>query len=475
MPALPGILLCIATGFVIACLGGPKQAPICSHLLLKSALSTGFGLGAFSLVFFLALSLSLSILLLFDVLVLAALLGVLLWRRFRHPAEARAEIPPEGEANSGGRIRPALACAFGVALIGALYASTARAVASPHGSGWDAFAIWNLRARFLFHNTAHWRDAFTALHPWSHPDYPLLLPAAIAHFWNLLGRVSPWVPAAIGLAFTFSTVALLFSGLSILRGRTQAMLGSTLLLATPFFIEQGASQYADVPLGFFVLATIALLCLHQEAAAHNSGWLALAGLAAAFAAWTKNEGLLFFCAIGVSQMMVLIRRAGRPSPSQAAPMLLAALPVLLVIAYFKLRIAPAGDLFSGHAATVHKLMDLSRYGAILRWYGKELLRFGHWLLVPGTLLLAAYYFLVGGTVGMKGEAALRTSLLALGLTLAGYAVIYLITPYDLYWHLRFSLNRLFLQLWPSAIFLFFMTVRTPEQALADPGRGKATG
>ena len=156
-------------------------------------------------------------------------------------------------------------------------------------------------------------------------------------------------------------------------------------------------------------------------------------------------------------------------------MLLAALPVLLVIAYFKLRIAPAGDLFSGHAATVHKLMDLSRYGAILRWYGKELLRFGHWLLVPGTLLLAAYYFLVGGTVGMKGEAALRTSLLALGLTLAGYAVIYLITPYDLYWHLRFSLNRLFLQLWPSAIFLFFMTVRTPEQALADPGRGKATG
>jgi hypothetical protein len=44
------------------------------------------------------------------------------------------------------------------------------------------------------------------------------------------------------------------------------------------------------------------------------------------------------------------------------------------------------------------------------------------------------------------------------LTLAGYFFIYLITPRDIYWHLRFSLNRLFLQLWPSAIFLFFVAL-----------------
>jgi len=57
--------------------------------------------------------------------------------------------------------------------------------------------------------------------------------------------------------------------------------------------------------------------------------------------------------------------------------------------------------------------------------------------------------------------------LAIVLTLAGDFAVYVITPYDIYWHLRFSLNRLFLQLWPSAIFLFFMMVRTPEQALAE--------
>jgi hypothetical protein len=55
----------------------------------------------------------------------------------------------------------------------------------------------------------------------------------------------------------------------------------------------------------------------------------------------------------------------------------------------------------------------------------------------------------------------RSSVLVLPLILAGYFFIYLITPYDLRWHLRFSLNRLFLQLWPSAVFLFFLAAPIP--------------
>jgi len=54
------------------------------------------------------------------------------------------------------------------------------------------------------------------------------------------------------------------------------------------------------------------------------------------------------------------------------------------------------------------------------------------------------------------EPGIAMAIITLALTLAGYFAIYLITPYDLYWHLRFSLNRLFLQLWPSAIFIFFL-------------------
>jgi len=42
------------------------------------------------------------------------------------------------------------------------------------------------------------------------------------------------------------------------------------------------------------------------------------------------------------------------------------------------------------------------------------------------------------------------------------------TPIDLGYHLATSLNRLFLQLWPSVIFLFFLTAGAPETA-PSPG------
>src|SRR5437660_12884048 len=49
------------------------------------------------------------------------------------------------------------------------------AMKSPHGY-WDAYAIWNLHARFLERGGAHWADFFTTQIGWSHPDYPLLVP-----------------------------------------------------------------------------------------------------------------------------------------------------------------------------------------------------------------------------------------------------------------------------------------------------------
>ncbi|MEK6534682.1 MAG: hypothetical protein AABZ40_03350, partial [Thermodesulfobacteriota bacterium] len=62
------------------------------------------------------------------------------------------------------------------------------------------------------------------------------------------------------------------------------------------------------------------------------------------------------------------------------------------------------------------------------------------------------------------------------LILAGYFFVYVTTPLDLGYHLATSLNRLFLQLWPSVIFLFFMAAGAPETAASAgerPGPGSA--
>jgi hypothetical protein len=480
------MICCAASGFALVSLGLSTSSFSCG-LLLRGSLAMGYGLGLFSITFTLARAFDLSSLFAIDLLVLALLSTALFLQR------RRSEIDDFLSSSENARFplhsQRFLTTAFAAALCVAIYYAILRCIAFPQGDGWDAFAIWNLHARFLFLGGANWRDGFSALIPWSHPDYPLLLPASIAHFWSCLGREDRSVPAVIGLIFTFSTVGLLFSSLNILRGCTMAMLGSVTLLATPSFVDTGTSQYADIPLAFFFLATIALLCLHDERSENSDadagGLLFLAGLGASFAAWTKNEGLLFLSAIMAVRLVTTIRGSQRfshsiqPLPkkpaSNLAPksfgkFLAAALPVLLLIIWFKHSVAPAGDLFTDSAGAFRKILDASRYSITGKWFGKEFLRFGHWVFFPGTLLLAGLYVAVGRTSHVTPPPGSRSSIITLVLTLAGYFVIYLITPYDLYWHLRFSLTRLFLQLWPSAIFLFFLQLRLGLPQPTEAGR-----
>lgn len=472
-------LLCASSGALVVALLWPRDFALGRKRLLQGSLSLGFGLGLFSIIFILSRASGGKNLLAIDFAVFALLLAGYL---YRNRLTVVTTIPLSNEKTDPNWLLVVLRAAFTIALLAALYSAILRTIAHPHGDGWDAFAIWNLHARFLFRAGAHWRDGFTSLIPWSHPDYPLLLPAAIAHFWTGLGRESQIVPALIGLVFTFSTVALLFSSLDLLRGQISAMLAGLTLLATPFFIEQGTAQYADVPLSFFILATIVLICFYENnsAAGRPGGLAILAGLSCGFAAWTKNEGLLFLMAIVASRLLVFVITPSRSSLPEARPhsdktrenarealpsfaLFLAGIAaILLLIAWFKRSVAVTNELFSSIAFS--KLLDGSRYHAILKWYGKDFLRFGDWLLIPGTILLAGLYFAAAGKRTQAATPGTRACRLAVALTLAGYFFIYLITPYDLYWHLRFSLNRLFLQLWPAVIFLFFL--RIPSTTVA---------
>ena len=488
-------ILCVGCGFALASAGWPARLLRSADLYLRASLSVPFGLAIFSVVFFLTRVLGLSNLLLADLAVFGLLLTGLALRlhwsgRFGFiGGVTKTEVEPQGLKPSGigggassnrtarseatnedrhpGWISGALTAGF-VASIGvALYSAGMRLFAHPHGNGWDAFAIWNLHARFLYRGGAHWRDGFSPAISWSHPDYPLLLPAAVAHFWSYVGHDDAAVPAVIAFLFTFCTVGLLCFGISALRGHTAAMLGGMALLSTPAFIDVGSWQYADVPLSFFFLATVVLLCFWDAAdSSARSGFLALAGVSAGCAAWTKNEGLLFLCVM-VSVLVWSVRRERRrgvmeKNPGGAGisslPFLATIVPAVVLIMYFKHSVAPPGDLFTDRATMLHKLMDPARYWAVIKWFGMEFLRFGSWWAIPGTVLLAGLYLAVGKEY--RGhQPGFRAGYVALVLTLAGYFAVYLITPLDLNWHLRFSLGRLFLQVWPSALFLFFVGAR----------------
>jgi len=321
---------------------------------------------------------------------------------------------------------------------------------APFG-GWDALATWNLKARYLAFGGADWTEVIRC----GLADYPLLLSGAIARIWYDAGHASPLAPALIGALFTFATAGLLIGGLRRLRGPMAGWLGGTLLLATPSFLKHGARQYADIPVAFFILATVVLLTVSAKQRGENRsswGFIALAALFAGFAAWTKNEGELLVAVLA----LVLLVGSGRGRHLSA---LVAGLtPALVCLAYFKVAIAPANDLVAGQDhSTWGKLLDPRRYARIAEAFAVQALTAGE-AVFPS---LALYGWL-NRCARPRLEPWLRPAAALLALMTIGYFFVYVTTPHDLAWHLRTSLDRLVLQLLPGIVFVAIAAL-TPEE------------
>jgi hypothetical protein len=427
-------------------------------LRVNAALSVGLGLGTAFCVHFLGLVLGFTgwQLLVADAALLLGLAGLFLGLvgQQRHGQDALA-LPQEPRSAWATAAR----VIFLVLLLGGLYRFALDCWASPHGD-WDAWAIWNLRARFLFRAGDSWRAAFSPLLPWSHPDYPLLVPVTVVRAWLHDGHETTLIPQLVAGLFTFGTVGLLVAAVTLLRGPTQGYLASCILLGTVGFIDLGSAQYADVPLAYFLLAVAVLLALHDR----GQGTITLpvlAGFVTGLAAWTKNEGQLFAVVVVAVRIVALFRTAGAPACCrEMGAFFLGLLPPLALLVSFKLLLAPPSDLIAAQswATTLPKLTDGGRYLLILGTFAGQLA-----LLGPAAIPVLVGYFLL---LGRCCDAPLRRSagqlFLVLALMLAGYFVVYLTSPWDnVAIHLGTSLDRLLLQLWPTALFTFFLLVASP--------------
>lgn len=463
------ILISFVTGFLLFSILWGKS--LSSDCLLKAFFSVGLGLGMSSCVFFVCLvtvgeerngvaSVDLALLVFLAAIFLLAAKNK---RKAQDSSLSLAGSSSRSTSNWESEWVSGLGFLFSLGV--ALVVFRRLLMDDPHG-GWDAWAIWNLRARFLFRGGDHWKDSFSNYLAWSHPDYPLLIPAVIARGWNYLGNDSTIVPGLISALFTFGTVGLLYSSLLVLRGKTQACLAGMLLLSTPIFVRHGASQYADVPLAFFILACTVLVSLRGRVSVEDDNLSFLIGMTAGFAAWTKNEGLLFLLSLMCAHLSVMGRALGwKNYLRKVAPMVAGLSSVLVIIVYFKVRLAPSNYMFQQMGSISNRLQDYSRYFLIAVYFGTGFLEFGRWFISAIPLLL--FYALVLGTeIGQHEKLNMAISLLTLSLTLTGYFLAYVITPSDLRWQLNTSLSRLILQIWPSLIFVSFLVIRTPDEALA---------
>lgn len=325
----------------------------------------------------------------------------------------------------------------------------------PHGN-WDGWAIWSAHARLLARDGPRW---MTQLQHTFHGDYPKLTPSLTARIWRYAGTEFPEAGGLIGIFFGLSGVGILVGVLSELRGSRPALVMGTTLISTPFYLDHMTSQYSEVPLAFFNLMTVSLLCMQGERAPNNKSMMVLAGFAAGCAGWTKNEGLLFIAAACAALALPVVLRRSRAS-ERLAPFLAGLLIPLAVIVVFKLVVPVQNDLIAGQSyeVTLQRLTDLKRYDAISRYLLRVLWTFGTWTITPFVPLFL-FFAARGVNRQVIRNPGLRTASLILAIVLAGYFAIYVNTPLDLTYHMDASFDRLILHLWPAFLLLLGLCVR----------------
>ncbi len=318
---------------------------------------------------------------------------------------------------------------------------------NPEGN-WDAWSIWNLRARFLAAPGDLAQRAWSPLVASTHPEYPLLTSAFVARCWiyghTVLSESQTAAPIATSYLFFLSLLALVTGGMAALRSRSLGLLAGLLMLGSPLVLMEVPSQYADVPLACYFMGALLFWLLDRPI---------LAGAFAGFAAWTKDEGFLFLAVFLVG--VAVFKRKQFPR------LIAGAAPAAALVVFFKAVLARGTPslISSSASGLVHRLLDAGRYwqvagafvggflGMMVDWYHPAL---------PVIILAVALRF---------DRAYKRDALFAGGICLfmlLGYFGIYVITSNDLTWQLQTSLNRLLVQVWPSLLLAAFVGLRTPE-------------
>jgi hypothetical protein len=453
----------VLSGVLLVHLVWPERRP--AFWLMKLALGVGAGLGVRSLLYFIWLLLFAGQAWFIGVESLAflVLLGLSI-KQTRGPASLMD--PVDDSAPRFGRAGLVLA-AIAAVVVGVSLLTTADYLLRRRQGDWDAWMMYNRAARFIYLDQARWLQSFSPrMDPLFHADYPLLLATNIAAGWQELGRETAAVPMVQSALFSVGCAALIAAAVGAATSFGQGALAVIFLWGVPVFVNEGARQMADVPLAFYVLATGALIFLGSTQTRRRL--LVLAGLTAGLGAWTKNEGAVLILGGAVGVLIAMPKRGAWKSLGCYVAGLAAPLAVLL---YFRLLIAPAGDMLGGGATRLlSQGLDLSRHLEILRYFGQVLIGFGGWGIAPlplGIIPIVLVYFLLAGLGGGIGKRQAYLALAAmLAIQLAGDYGAFLLTPYDLTWHLSYSTSRLVLQVFPLFLFLVLTATKPAESVLS---------
>lgn len=442
------LLLMLAAGCGIVLLSIPRHRRTNAVELFCLAFLLGAGfvsLASFALGFFISgLALRLTI----TALCLALL--AFGWAKKSSPLDYRGLLP-------AGR--------SGWLLLGAMLALVALAFWLSHLRvlGWDGLLNWEIKARIAFLNGGAIPLGFYSdpTRPWTHPEYPLLLPLAEAWFYGWMGSADQAMIKLLFPIFFAASLGLLYTGVSRFGSHAAQLWVALALLAAAKLTLLGegavASGYADFPMAVYYLAAIVFLLEYFED--DDADALRLFGLLAASMCWLKREGAILWGCLIVLAMIGIIRRRDFHKTATAV------LPGLVMLIGWRIFLNVAkpssgNEFLPVTASTLRN--NLWRAPDIAQTVLQEMLSWRRW----GVLWIAA--FLAATLLMFDRRRQPRIVLpLAVAAPVAIYSGIFLFSAWgDFLLHLTNAFPRLLIQV--SLVAVLMAAVAAP----AGRGRGK---
>lgn len=327
--------------------------------------------------------------------------------------------------------------------------------------GWDAWAVWNFKARFLILSGENWQNLFDPVLWRSSPHYPLLLPNV--NVWNWILQTPndslPYLTAKeSALQITFLLYSLIFYSIKKSLRASYAYLGLLVAGCLPFTIKMALSQYADIYIGFYLLAAVVLLSEKSKSSFH----FITAGLLLGAASFTKPEGFIASMTVAILALALNFRNI-HSLFKEFLPFLISFAVALLPKFYFDAFIASENITFINGLTSTTFPSTIERLNYIITFFFKEIITIKwHTLWITFILGMALTFKKRITKENLLTPAFL---LLYLGAVLAYYFVN---TEFEIKWWMDVTLNRILFSLLPLLTWWGFVRIFSSENADKSP-------
>lgn len=334
--------------------------------------------------------------------------------------------------------------------------------------GWDAWSVWNYKAKFLFLAGEEWQNLFAPFLWRSSPHYPLFLPLVNVWGWAFSDTPSALTPLLGSLLFTFLVAALLYAALEERANQPLNLCAPLLFLTLPFNATLATSQYCDIVVSFYLLAS--LFCLIKVLDEPCLGYAALAGIFLGFLSFTKPEGAVAALLSALFYGLFWLHGIRR-SPGQQLKLffhfLLSLGAASLSTIVFQALLSPGNQTFINGLSSAETPVSLYRAKIIPVFFFLEIASEkwnGLWFLIATGILLG-------------GKKLWRRDILLIPLVVFGYLGLicfyyFLNTYFKIEWWLQVTLSRILFSLMPVLLFWIFWGINKVPQSPSSPGSQK---